>query len=1040
MKRKSLALRLALILGMVWTAVGVPTSALADSTTAVVVSPADATATTCAEKTIAIQVENVTHLTAYHLEFSFDPTVIEVTSVVNGGFLTDAGDALYEPTNKIDNTAGTVSFGMAQKNNLLTPMTPESGSGDLVTINVQALVPNDSSAIAIDEAASMLVDWPNAFPIGFTATKGTVNTESCPPIAMELSKATVLENEPIGTMVGLLATTDPDVVDTFTYSLEDVGNFPDNAGFSISGNQLLTAVSFDFESQASHEIKIRTTDSGGQYFEAIFTVDVGDVNEAPTANADTYSTLKNQPKIVAAPGVLANDEDPEGDTLQAEKLTDPPAVEGTVLLGLDGMLVYTPPAGWIGSTSFTYRAFDGEFYSEATTVTIQVNESNQAPTGITLDDNLIAENAGVNAQVGTLSTVDPDPFDSFTYSLVPGEGADDNDKFTIVGDQLLALESFDFEVKNAYTIRVRSTDQGMESVEAILPIFVVDVNDQPVADGQAVSTNQNVPVTITLTGSDQDGDSIAFVLLIAPTHGTLNWTSPGVTYTPDEDYFGPDSFQFKAIDEHNFSSEAATVTIDVVNTTIPKLEGVTPAEGHIVLGPSENFILTVDAKDDNLYELEIDHSMESNPGTPEFSVYADETDPYGGDGALFDAAGVSVTYDATLQKWTIDFGATITDTFVTNGGITFYLVLKDAEGNQWGTMYGTTPENTFVYTLERDDQAPVLEEVTPAEGHVVLGPMENFILTVDALDDNLYELEIDHSLEGALPEFSVYASQTDPYGGDEDDFDTAGVSVTYDITDQVWTIDFGTTITDAFVANGGITFYLVLTDTVGNQWGTMYGTTPENTFVYTVERDFEDAPSDINLSNNTVEENAGLNAPVGALTTVDADPGDTFTYSLVSGDGDDDNGLFNIFGDQLRASDSLNFEDQETYTIRVRSTDPSGLYFEKIFIITVTDVNDAPIADDQELFTIEEEAVSFVLTGSDEDDDPLTFDYGSPSNGVLSGVAPNLTYTPGAGFTGTDSFTFRVFDGTVYSTSATITITTDAKDTEYKYFLPLFVR
>jgi len=113
----------------------------------------------------------------------------------------------------------------------------------------------------------------------------------------------------------------------------------------------------------------------------------------------------------------------------------------------------------------------------------------------------------------------------------------------------------------------------------------------------------------------------------------------------------------------------------------------------------------------------------------------------------------------------------------------------------------------------------VLEAVTPAEGAVELAHDGSFILTVQASDENLRELEIDHSMEATLDEFSVYADAGNPYGTAEDKtkFQEAGVVVDYDADTQTWTIDFGTAISDAFVANGGITFYLVAKDEAGNQ-------------------------------------------------------------------------------------------------------------------------------------------------------------------------------------------------------------------------------
>ena len=82
--------------------------------------------------------------------------------------------------------------------------------------------------------------------------------------------------------------------------------------------------------------------------------------------------------------------------------------------------------------------------------------------------------------------------------------------------------------------------------------------------------------------------------------------------------------------------------------------------------------------------------------------------------------------------------------------------------------------------------------------------------------------------------------------------------------------------------------------------------------------------------------------------------------------------------------------------------------------IAVSPVNDAPVATAQVVETEQDAPVAIALMGSDVDGDPLTFEIvDSPSNGILSGTAPDLNYTPGSGFTGSDSFTFRVSDGTV---------------------------
>ena len=104
------------------------------------------------------------------------------------------------------------------------------------------------------------------------------------------------------------------------------------------------------------------------------------------------------------------------------------------------------------------------------------------------------------------------------------------------------------------------------------------------------------------------------------------------------------------------------------------------------------------------------------------------------------------------------------------------------------------------------------------------------------------------------------------------------------------------------------------------------------------DQDPATAPSDIQLSNDRIPENQPPGTAVGTLTTIDSDLGDTFTYTLVSGDGSADNAMFRIVGDQLQTNATLDYEITPMCHIRVRSTDSGGLWVEKTFIIKVIDV------------------------------------------------------------------------------------------------------
>jgi hypothetical protein len=81
---------------------------------------------------------------------------------------------------------------------------------------------------------------------------------------------------------------------------------------------------------------------------------------------------------------------------------------------------------------------------------------------------------------------------------------------------------------------------------------------------------------------------------------------------------------------------------------------------------------------------------------------------------------------------------------------------------------------------------------------------------------------------------------------------------------------------------------------------------------------------------------------VGAFTTEDPDTGNTFSYTLVAGTGSEDNGSFTISGNNLLTADSFNYEVKSNYSIRVQATDQGGLSTQKVFAISVTDVNETP--------------------------------------------------------------------------------------------------
>lgn len=108
----------------------------------------------------------------------------------------------------------------------------------------------------------------------------------------------------------------------------------------------------------------------------------------------------------------------------------------------------------------------------------------------------------------------------------------------------------------------------------------------------------------------------------------------------------------------------------------------------------------------------------------------------------------------------------------------------------------------------------------------------------------------------------------------------------------------------------------------------------------------DNIPSDIELSNNSINENEDTSDGylIGQFTAVDLDlPSDSHSFELVTGEGDTDNGSFDINGNDLKTFNNFDYETQQTFSIRVRTTDAENQTFEKVFTIDVINVNDISV-------------------------------------------------------------------------------------------------
>ena len=197
-----------------------------------------------------------------------------------------------------------------------------------------------------------------------------------------------------------------------------------------------------------------------------------------------------------------------------------------------------------------------------------------------------------------------------------------------------------------------------------------------------------------------------------------------------------------------------------------------------------------------------------------------------------------------------------------------------------------------------------------------------------------------------------------------------------------------------------------------------------------------EAPTDLTLAPTAVPENKPAGTVVGTLSAVDADAGDTHAFTLVTGTGGSGNSSFAISGSSLRTAAVLDHETTPALSIRVRATDAAGLLVEKTFTITVTDVDDLPVAvDDTKTITEDAAATAVDVLANDTDTDggPKTVTaVTQPTHGtvVITGGGSGLTYEPDADYCNggipTDDFTYTLNGGDTGAVTVTVTCVDDA--------------
>ena len=335
------------------------------------------------------------------------------------------------------------------------------------------------------------------------------------PDDISLTPASVAENQASGTIVGGFGTTDTGPApDSHSYSLVAGIGAQDNGSFQIVGANLQTAATFDFETKSSYSIRVRSTDSRGAWFEKVFTISVNDVNEAPTAVADTYTVDEDGTlNVNATLGLLANDSDPDGSGHFAVLDTPPNDTQPSFSLNPDGSFLLAPNPNFFGAISFTYHLEDGANSSATVAVSVTVNPVNDAPSFTLLGNTASDEDAGPQTLAGAGSAFNAGPGESdgvLAYEIVANNNAGLFSVLPAIDTSGQLSYTAAPNANGAATLDVRVRDNGgtasggvdVSGVQQIV-ITVNPINDAPgftVAPSNSIITRAEDSGPTTITG------------------------------------------------------------------------------------------------------------------------------------------------------------------------------------------------------------------------------------------------------------------------------------------------------------------------------------------------------------------------------------------------------------------------------------------------------------------------------------------------------------------------------------------------------------
>lgn len=299
------------------------------------------------------------------------------------------------------------------------------------------------------------------------------------------------------------------------------------------------------------------------------TVTVGGENDPPVAVDDTVTTAEDTVLDIPSTMLTANDTDADGQALSVTMITGVPVGGTAVLAG--GTITFTPAANFNGTGGFDYVVSDGAD-TDTGHVTVTVTPVNDPPVA-TAGTATTAEDTGVTVTIAA-TDVDGQPL-TFAVAMMPASGTlGAISQLTPTTASVTYTPSANFNGGDSFTFT--ASDGTATSAPAAVMITVTPVNDGPVAAGQNTTCPEDTTCTITLAGTDVDGDPLTFAIAGGPSSGTLGPvtqvtpTTATVTYRGNSNSTADDAFTF-TVNDGTVPSTPATVNVDVTPVNDPPI-------------------------------------------------------------------------------------------------------------------------------------------------------------------------------------------------------------------------------------------------------------------------------------------------------------------------------------------------------------------------------------------------------------------------------------------------------------------------------------